>query len=107
MSEKPVPGDASLRALLRAARPDAPLPPRFEESVWRRLDAARPTRGAGVLAQRLDRVVTWLVRPRLALVGVAMLLLTGTLLGVVQGANLAHELAKERYLAAVSPLTPH
>lgn len=59
------------------------------------------------MAQRLDRVVTWLVRPRLALVGVAMLLLTGTLLGVVQGANLAHELAKERYLAAVSPLTPH
>lgn len=104
MTDKSEPSDVSLRARLRAARPDPPLPPRFREGVWRRIDDASTTRGAGSVAERLDRVVASLLRPRLALIGVAVMLLLGTTIGVRQGTAVAEELARQRYLTAVNPL---
>ena len=98
-------GDAPVRALLHAARPAPHLPLRFQESVWRRVAQAQALRGAVSPAEWLDRAATWLLRPRLALAGVAAMLLVGTAIGVRQGDRLAHDLAKEKYLAAVSPLT--
>ena len=95
--------DGPLRALLHAARPAPPLPPRFQESVWRRVEQAKALRGSASLPEWLDRAATWLLRPRLALAGAVAMLLVGTSIGVVQGSNLAGELAKQRYLAAVSP----
>ncbi|MCZ7639535.1 MAG: hypothetical protein M5U12_27910 [Verrucomicrobia bacterium] len=104
MTDASEPGDAALRTLLRAARPDPPLPPRFQEGVWRRIDGASTAREARTVAAWLDRAVASLLRPRLALTGVAVMLLLGTTIGVVQGMDLAQEMAKQRYLTAVSPL---
>jgi hypothetical protein len=104
MTDKSKPSDASLRALLIAARPDPPLPPRFHEGVWRRIDGASITRGTRSVAGWLDRAVASLLRPRLALAGMVVLLLLGTTIGVVQGMDLARETAKQRYLTAVNLL---
>ena len=105
MTDQSEPSDKLLRALLRAARPAPPLPPRFQEAVWRRLESAQAPRRAASVAEWLDRAAAWLLRPGLALAGVAAMLLVGTAIGVVQGTSLADELAKQQYLSVVSPFT--
>lgn len=105
MTDKSESSDESLGALLRADRPAPSLPPRFQEAVWRRIESSPTNYGIMSLGERLDRAVAWLLRPGLALAGVAVLLLVGTAIGVMQGTNLADELAKQQYLTAVSPLT--
>ena len=97
--------DGRLPTLLRESRPAPPLPPRFQESVWRRIERAQAPGENVSWAAWLDRAAAWLLRPRLALAGVAAMLLVGISIGVVQGGSLAHDLAKQQYLAAVSPLT--
>jgi len=99
------PDDARLRSLLRQARPSPALPPRFQESVWRRIERAEAPSESVSLADWLDRAAAWLLRPRLALAGVAAMLVVGIFIGVLQGSSLAHDQAKQRYLTAVSPLT--
>jgi len=97
------PDDSRLRELLRAARSAPELPPGFQNAVWRRIEHAdaKPTNPfAG-----LEALVAWLVRPRHALVGATALVLLGITIGVLQGGSLAHDLARDRYVAAVSPLT--
>ena len=50
------PDDARLGALLRRSRPSPSLPPRFQESVWRRIeDAAVPVENSLLFAQALAR----------------------------------------------------
>ena len=99
------PNDERLRTLLRDSRPGPPLPPRFQEAVWRRIERAEAPSEAPHLAEWLDHAAAWLLRPRLALAGVAAVLLVGISLGLLQGTHLADERAKQQYLAAVSPLT--
>jgi hypothetical protein len=99
------PDDGRLRAILRQFRPDPPLPPRFQESVWCRIERARASSENVSWADWLDRAAGWLLRPRMALAGAAAMLLVGISIGVAQGGNLANDLAKQQYLAAVSPLT--
>jgi hypothetical protein len=101
-----LPEDARLRSLLRESRPAPPLPPRFQESVWHRIERAQGPDASVSWAEWLDRAAAWVVRPRLALAGAAAMLLVGISIGVVQGGILAHDLAKQQYLAAVSPPTP-
>lgn len=103
MKTTPEPDDRPLRNLLGAARPEPPLPPGFQESVWRRLDGSRAPQPNRPAAVWLDRLAEWLLRPGPALAGIAAMLAAGTVIGVVQGANLAGEVAKQRYLGAVSP----
>lgn len=105
MNDKSQPNDERLRAVVREARPSPPLPPRFQESVWRRIESAEAPRPSLALAEWFDRAAAWLLRPRLAMAGVAAMLLVGISIGVVQGGSLSQDMAKERYLAAVSPLT--
>ncbi len=99
------PDDGRLRALLRESRPAPDLPPGFQNAVWRRIDRLQAPRETVSLAAWLDLAVTWLLRPRLALAGVAVLLLIGISIGTFQGSRLADDLAKQQYLASVSPLT--
>jgi hypothetical protein len=94
-----------LRTVVREARPSPPLPPRFQESVWRRIESAKTPGPSFSLAGWFDQAAGWLLRPRLAMAGVAAMLLIGISIGVVQGGSLAHDLARQRYIAAVSPLT--
>jgi phage-related minor tail protein len=78
------------------------LPPRFQEAVWRRIehgDANKTSTGLNWL----EALVNSLLHPKFALATVAALVLLGTMLGVREGAQTAHQQAEARYLAAVAP----
>jgi hypothetical protein len=94
------PEDTKLSALLRQSRVSPPLPPRFQENVWRRIeDAQAPAKPASWL----DAFATLVLRPRFAYATVAALLLAGALLGAHQGAQIAKQDAQARYVAMVAP----
>jgi hypothetical protein len=96
-------GDAKLSAMLRASRTAPALPPRFQEGVWRRIEEAdAPVKSTAGIAW-LDALAALVLRPRLALATAAMLMVTGALLGVRDGNQMAHQDAQARYLAAVAP----
>jgi hypothetical protein len=99
------PDDGRLRALVRESRPSPDLPPGFQNAVWRRIERAGAREESLSLAEWLDRAVARVLQPRLALAGVTALLLVGVAIGALQGSRLANDLAKQQYLAAVSPLT--
>ena len=98
------PADGTLSSLLRESRSSPGLPPRFQENVWRRIEqnnqAASPVNWVEALAARM-------LKPRFALAGVAVLLLSGVLLGSIEGTTQARQHAQERYLAAVAPEALH
>lgn len=99
----PNPDDAKLRARLHESRPTPPLPARFQEGVWRRIEEAEaPAKSAGTVAW-LDALVAWVLRPKLAFATVAALMLAGILLGAHDGTQVARQDAQARYLAAVAP----
>jgi hypothetical protein len=100
------PDDANLRSLLRESRVTPPLPPRFRECVWRRIEGSEAGRSAGAVTW-LEVVVARLLRPRFALVMVVVLVLAGTWLGVRDGAQAARQQAQARYLEKVAPNTLH
>ncbi len=100
------PDDGNLRALLRDSRPEPPLPPRFQESVWRRIENAEtasiqpPSSSAW-----LERWVTRLLRPRFVLANLAFVLVAGGLTGVLTSGGAIKQQAQERYLSSVAPNT--
>jgi hypothetical protein len=95
--------DARLGALLRESCVSPALPPRFQEGVWRRIEeAAAPVKSTGGIIW-LDALVTLVLRPRLAMVTAAVLMVAGALLGVREGNQMAKQDAQARYLAAVAP----
>lgn len=101
-------GDERLRSLLLEARPASQLPPRFQESVWRRLekeDAAPITKPPSL--GWLQRWTERLLLPRFALASLALLLVAGGLTGFVSSADLVKQQAQERYLSAVAPNILH
>jgi hypothetical protein len=104
---KPIPPmeDEKLSALLRAARPERALPPGFNEAVWRRLERDSRLGFSTGLPGWLDRAAAMFLRPRRAAAGAAAMVLLGIAVGVVQGDRLASDLARQQYLAAVSPMT--
>jgi hypothetical protein len=100
--------DESLRALLLEARPVAQLPPRFQESVWQRIekeDAALIPMASPV--GWLQRWTERLLLPRFALAGLALLLVAGGLTGFVSSADVVKQQAQERYLSTVAPNILH
>jgi len=98
------PEDEKLGRLLRESRAAPPLPPRFQDDVWRRIEAAEAPRALKSPAW-LDALAGWVLRPRLALAGVAALILAGAFLGARDGAELARRDSQAHYLAAVAPNT--
>jgi hypothetical protein len=101
------PGDARLRALLQESRPSPELPPGFHNAVWRHIERL-PSRSRSVQPfEWLDLAAAWLVRPRLAFAGIAALLVVGASIGLMQGSSLANDLAKQQYVASVSPRIAH
>ncbi len=104
MNEPLESNDSRLRAVLRESRPAPPLPPRFRESVWRRIeDAEAPASAVPYPLAWLERCVECLLLPRFALAGVALLLVAGGLTGLLAGESVAQQQAQERYLSAVAP----
>jgi hypothetical protein len=94
------PDDTKLGALLRESRVSPALPPRFQENVWRRIEANAVPAKAG---SWLDALAVLMLRPRFAYATLTALVLAGALLGVHQGAQLAKQDAQARYVAMVAP----
>lgn len=94
-------GFDELRALLRTSRPEATVPPRFAEGVWRRVERWRRQQ-AEALPAWLRPALIWR-KPQWALACLLVVALAGSVLGVMQGRQMAREEARERYLARVAP----
>ncbi len=100
MKDNMNPSDTRIRETLRAARPSPPLPPRFQENVWRRIEDAEAPAKSG---SWLDALAALVLQPRFAFATVAGLVLAGVLLGTYQGAQAARQDAQARYVAMVAP----
>ena len=91
--------DEKLSALLRQGGDSPPLPPRFQEGVWRRIENAATVEAGSWL----DALAVLVLRPRFACAAAAALILAGALLGARQGAQAAKQAAQARYVALVAP----
>jgi hypothetical protein len=94
------PDDVRLGALLRASRPSPSLPPRFQETVWRRIEEAE---APAKFDSWLDALAALVLRPRFAFATVSALVLAGAFLGAYNGTQVARQDAQAQYLAAVAP----
>jgi hypothetical protein len=92
--------DPQLSSLLRQARTAPALPPRFQQNVWRRLEAPEP---APRSASWLDALASLVLRPRLAFAAAVLLLVAGAATGTVQGRQMARQAAQVNYVASVTP----
>lgn len=108
-NNKPSKSDEALSELLKEWRTDATLPPRFQESVWRRIELAeQPSPSATPSAWTVVAhwIGTMLPRPALAVSYVAVLLAVGLTVGWTQGkqqsARVKGELG-ERYVRVLDP----
>lgn len=108
-TDEPGNQDESLRKVLQEWRTDTPLPPRFQETVWRRIDGAERAQ-APATTTLWTLVSHWLgsvlPRPALATVYVAMLLAVGGTVGWTQArqenARVKDELGW-RYVRSLNP----
>jgi len=91
-------GDDKLGVLLRTARPAAELPPGFERSVWQRIEKGE-LRSRGVL----EWLAGWLITPRVATAGLALVILVAAGAGVARGMRAGEREARDRYIASVDP----
>lgn len=96
------PDDTRLAELLRASRAAPPLPPRFQENVWRRIENTEANE-ISAAANWLDALASLILKPRLAFAIAAVLLLAGVGLGWNKGESMARDEAQTRYLASVAP----
>lgn len=98
------PLNRELHTLLRDSRPRPELPPRFRENVWRRIEQPG---SRGQSSNWVETLAGLLLKPRFAIATVAVVLLTGTLAGSMNGQAQALHAAQERYVATVvMPSTP-
>jgi hypothetical protein len=96
--------DPQLRGLLREWRVNEPLPPRFQERVWKRIETAETK------AVPAPAFSAWLgalfMRPAFAAVLAALLLAAGTTAGYLRANHDATRWDKQleqRYVAALDP----
>jgi hypothetical protein len=100
--------DPSLRALLREWKPQASLPPRFQEQVWRRIERAEtaPAPSVSLATVFANWIANRLPKPALATAYVTVLLVVGASVGWSQArqetARVTGELSA-RYAQAVDP----
>ena len=101
MTKKP--GDEKLAALLRSARPAVDLPPGFQRDVWQRIETPEP-RTAGIF----EWLAGWLLTPRVATVGLALVIAMAAGAGAARGMRAGEREARDRYVASVDPsYVPH
>ena len=98
--------DEALTRLLGSWRPDAPLPPRFQEAVWNRIARAEARAAAGhwtIFSRWVERIFA---RPSFALSYVAILLFAGLGAGLWEAHGRAVHGEREwraRYVQMVDP----
>ncbi len=105
-SERPSENPEPFRKLLREWRVTTPLPPRFAEGVWRRIERTR----VAVKLSLWDALQHWLStalpRPAVAVAYVTVLLVAGVAAGYMQARNETVRLKGElgtRYVQSVDP----
>ena len=104
--ERPSENPEPVRKVLREWKVTTPLPPRFQEQVWQRIERAEPQSGFSVWAVIAHWVGTVLPRPALAASYVAILLTIGVTVGWAQArqetARVKDELG-QRYVRVLDP----
>ena len=97
--------DTELKSLLQEWRVTSPLPPRFGEQVWKRIERAEVPS-----ISLIDAVRAWFAmafaRPAFAVAYVSALLIMGLTLGFVQASNKATSLERQleaRYVQSIDP----
>jgi hypothetical protein len=97
--------DTELKSLLQEWRVTSPLPPRFGEQVWKRIERAEVPS-----ISLIDAVRAWFAmafaRPAFAVAYVSALLVMGLTLGFVQASNKATSLERQleaRYVQSIDP----
>jgi hypothetical protein len=96
--------DESLRRVLREWRVETPLPPRFQEAVWRRIELNDNQSYNWTLL--LTRLLGAIAKPSLAMSYLMVLLLAGILAGYWQARitnTHAEEQLSARYVQVVDP----
>lgn len=81
MNSKMEPGDEQLSEALRSWKVTSPLPPRFNEGVWRRIAQEETQVQPGIWAQMVSRISGALMQPRVAWAYAAVLLALGATAG--------------------------
>lgn len=103
---RPTDDDEAISKVLKEWHSDAPLPPRFQEQVWRRIELAKTPAVPSVWAVIAHWVGTVLPRPALAAAYVAVLLTIGVTAGWAQArqetARVKDELG-QRYVRVLDP----
>lgn len=104
--ENPAGKDEALHRVLQEWQPDASLPPRFEEAVWRRIGRAQDAAPSvwDVLALWIGTV---LPRPMLATAFVGLLLVAGMTFGWSQARQETARVKGELGLRYVRVLDPY
>ena len=98
--------DATLRATLRQWKETSPLPPRFEEQVWQRIQKAETRTEislVGLVSQWLEKVFA---RPVFAGAYIAVLLFAGTAVGYFQAQRAQVQLNEQlsnQYFQSIDP----
>jgi hypothetical protein len=102
----PTAKDEALSKLLRTLKPDAPLPPRFPEAVWKRIETADPGLKLSFWRGLLGRVEAVFARPALAAAYVAVLLFVGVGAGYWHAGDRSAQVRSDlrlRYVHSVDP----
>lgn len=100
--------DVQLRALLKEWKPEAPLPPRFQEQVWRRIERAEaaPVPSVSLATVFANWLTNLLPQPALATAYVTVLMVIGASVGWSQAREVTALVSAElsaRYAQAVDP----
>lgn len=93
--------DPQLREVLRIWQVNEPLPPRFQERVWKRIEAAEAPKH-----ETTSWVAALFLRPAFATATVTLLLLAGLSAGYLRANHDAAHWDRElsqRYVAALNP----
>lgn len=103
--------DPAFRATLREWTVTEPLPPRFQEQVWKRIESAEavPVNRGSRWSLLTDWINALLPRPAFALVCAMALLLIGGAVGWTQARHEAAQVGdilEARYLRVVDPYQP-
>jgi phage-related minor tail protein len=107
-TNNPLNDDEALRSLLREWRVETPIPPRFQEQVWRRIEREDAPAVTAVSPWRAlqNWIANVLPRPALAAAYVAVLLAAGAGVGWTQAQHESSRVSNElstRYVQSVDP----
>jgi len=111
-TNNPLTDDTALHALLREWKVETPLPPRFQEQTWRRIEHADTPAIATLSPWRSlqNWIANVLPRPALAVAYVAVLLAAGAGVGWTQARHESLRVSDElslRYVKSVDPYLAH